>query len=268
MVTESLAPDEKPPITTTDMWRMWRDAVKAGKDDEARDFHSELVERHQPLVRFLAERMAVNLPRSVSVDDLMQEGNFGLMDALSKFDADRGIKFKTYCSTRIRGAILDSLRTQDWVPRLARRRAKDIQIVRDEFLETSGREPSDKEIAAALDLKEKDIAHHGSLKSMNSLSDRKPSGGDEAAPQMDTLGSSKEADPFSCIDHADLMKVITSSLSDKERMVLQLFYIEDLNLREIGERLHITESRVCQIRSVVLKRLRERLSGSESDLTG
>jgi RNA polymerase sigma factor for flagellar operon FliA len=268
MVTESLAPDETPPITTTDLWRLWRSAAESGREDEAHDFHSQLVERHQPLVRFLAERMAVNLPRSVSVDDLMQEGNFGLMDALNKFDADRGIKFKTYCSTRIRGSILDSLRTQDWVPRLARRRARAIQALRDEFLERSGREPSDKEIAAALDLKEKDVAHHGSLKSMNSLSDRKPSTGDEATPQMDTLGSAPNADPFSCIDHADLMDVITKSLSDKERMVLQLFYIEDLNLREIGERLHITDSRVCQIRSVVLKRLRERLSGSENDYTG
>ncbi|NQU50545.1 MAG: FliA/WhiG family RNA polymerase sigma factor [Planctomycetes bacterium] len=238
---------------TEDLWKEF-------KQNGCAEIKKELIRRYQALVRYTAERMAASLPKSVDVDDLSQEGNFGLMDAIEKFDPERGIKFKTYCSTRIRGAILDALRTQDWVPRLARTRSNKAERVRQKFMSEEGREPTDAEMAEHLDLEVKYL-NKAHARSMLNLSDRRPDSS-ERRSTIDTLSESAEDNPFDLVNRRDLMAVITRSLSEKERSILYMYYIDGLNLREIGERMALTESRVCQIHGNVIRRLRERLKGS------
>ena len=239
------------PVPTEELWRLY-------KKNADLDIRQELVSRYQPLVRFLAEHMSIKLPRSVDVDDLMQEGMFGLMDAIEKFEPERGFKFKTYCSTRVRGAILDSLRHQDWVPRLARQRANKIIKMREEFQNKVHRDPTDEEISAELGVPLKDVAKLAP-RAMHNLSDRRASPSMEGESPMDALGESSEENPLDFAHKGDLVAVLTSTLSDKERSILHMYYLEGLTLAEVGAKLSITESRVCQIRSNVIKRLRQRL---------
>jgi RNA polymerase sigma factor for flagellar operon FliA len=243
--------EEEEPVPTAELWRLY-------KKDGKKEIRDELIARHRPLVRYLAEHQVQKLPRSVSVDDMESEGTIGLMDAIEKFDPDRGIKFKTYCSTRVRGAMLDSLRQGDWVPRLARQRSNKVSKMREEWQYKFHREPTDEEIAEHLGIPEKDLAKTRPH-AMHNLSDRRVSPSAETDNQIDTLGESSEENPLDFTHRTDLIEVLTSSLSDKERHILQMYYLEGLTLREIGSVLSITESRVCQIHSNVIKRLRQRL---------
>jgi RNA polymerase sigma factor FliA len=248
-------PDTEKPLRPTE--ELWLEFKKSG-DPELKQ---ELIERYLPLVKYTAEHMVNSLPKSVDVDDLIQEGNFGLMDAIEKFDLERGIKFKTYCNTRIRGSILDSLRGQDWVPRLARTRHNRAERLRQRFLSEKGREPNDEELAAELEL---DVNHLNKARahSMLNMSDRRPDS-TERRTSIDTLSESIEVNPLESVNRADLMDVLTKPLSEKERKILYMYYIDGLNLREIGGKMSLTESRVCQIHGNVIRRLRERLKGSQ-----
>lgn len=242
---------EPEPTPTEELWKLY-------KKDADLEVRQELIDRYRPLVRFLAEHMSIKLPRSVDVDDLEQEGIFGLMDAIEKFEPERGFKFKTYCSTRVRGAILDSLRHQDWVPRLARQRSNKILKMREEFQNLHHREPTDEEIAEELGVKVQDVAKLNP-KAIHNLSDRRVSPTMEGEGPMDSLGESREDNPLDFAHRNDLVEVLTSTLSEKERSILHMYYLEGLTLAEVGSVLSITESRVCQIRSNVIKRLRTRL---------
>jgi RNA polymerase sigma factor for flagellar operon FliA len=251
MATET-SPPPHDQVSTQDLWVAYKE--KGGDD-----LREELVNRYQPTVRFLAERQCSKLPRSVDVQDLIQEGNFGLMDAIEKFDLDRNIKFKTYCSRRITGAMLDSLRGGDWVPRLARKRFADIGRFRDDFETKQGRQPSIQEIADALELKV-DQVRHAEMTSMHSVSDRRSAPTEAGESQIDTLGESGEINPLDLVHRKDLVEVLTRSLTERERLILQLYFIESRTLSEIGEMLSITESRVSQIRTNTLERLKQRLA--------
>ncbi|RMH02259.1 MAG: FliA/WhiG family RNA polymerase sigma factor [Planctomycetota bacterium] len=236
---------------------LWLEFRRSG-DQALRD---ELVERHQPLVCFLAERLCATLPASVDVDDMVQEGNFGLMDAIEKFDPGRAVKFKTYCSTRIRGAMLDALRSQDWVPRLVRQRSAQLQRLRQAWLTQYGSEPPDKEVARVLGTTVKGLAAmlpKATPTTIHNVSDRRVAPDAGAEGDIDTLRETDEADPFDEADRKDLMEVLGRCLTQKERTILTLYHLEGLTLREIGLRLGLTESRVCQIHSSILKRLRNR----------
>jgi len=252
MATESSPPPAiHDQVSTQELWIAY-------KSEGDRHIREELVNRYQPTVRFLAERQGAKLPRSVDVQDLIQEGNFGLMDAIEKFDLDRNIKFKTYCSRRITGAMLDSLRSGDWVPRLARKRSSDIAKFREAFEEEKGRQPSEAEIAKALELKV-DSVRHAEMTSMHSVSDRRSAPSEAGESQIDTLGESGEINPLDRVHRKDLVEVLTRSLTERERLILQLYFIESRTLSEIGEILSITESRVSQIRTNTLERLKQRL---------
>jgi RNA polymerase sigma factor for flagellar operon FliA len=249
---------EQPALTAEELWNHWKET---GDDS----FKDRLVELHLPLVRFIAERMCANLPPSVNSDDLAQEGIFGLIDAIGKFDPEHGVKFKTYCSTRVRGAMYDALRTQDWVPRLVRKRAAMLAEVRRIFLARYGCEPTDTELAKALDLPEEELdvfRKKAEPRAVHSESDRRVTAESDTNPDIDTLGESDESNPLEVVKRRDLMEVLTRALTEKERSILELYYHKGLTLREIGLRLNLTESRVCQIHSHVIKRLRER-HGSE-----
>lgn len=247
-----------------ELWRRYRETGDPR-------IKQEIVVRHQTLVRYVAERVCQNLPPSVEVDDLIQDGNFGLMDAIERFDLDRGIKFKTYCSSRIRGAILDALRTQDWVPRLVRQRAAKLERIQRQWLSRYGREPSQAELAEALAVEEPQVARElakATPRAILNVSDRRLPAGEGGEAPLEVLAESREMDPAEAIQRRDLMEELTRSLTPKERTILYLYYREGLTLREIGEHLALTESRVCQIHSNVITRLRERLASRGDQYQG
>lgn len=253
MAADPTPPSDQDEMPLDEIWERYR-------KKPTNELKHELVRRHRPLVRYLAQHQASKLPHSVDVDDLEQEGVVGLMDAIDKFDPSRGVKFKTYCGTRVRGAMLDSLRGLDWVPRLARQRATKVDKVSARLREELGRAPEDTEVAKALDLPVAAVRDASPL-AMHSISDRRQPTTEGGDSQLDGLAAASHGDPVDSVQRQDLVEALTRSLNPKEKSILQMYYLEGLTLREIGDRLSITESRVCQIRSNVIKRLRQHLEG-------
>jgi RNA polymerase sigma factor for flagellar operon FliA len=218
------------------------------------------MERHLPLVRYIAERLLQTLPKSIELDDLVSAGLFGLMDAIRGFDADRGIKFKTYCSTRIRGSILDQLRSQDWVPRLVRLKASRIDKALHRLTGEYGREPTHAELAESLELDHQELSkemREANAKAMFSLSEKwEDHDDDNATEKVDVLEDRQSIDPMHELNRRDLLNFLTRSLTHKERFIIEQYYRVGHTMREIGEMLALTESRVCQIHSNVMGRLK------------
>ena len=231
---------------------------------------NELIERYYPLVRYIAERLLQTLPKSIELDDLISAGQFGLMDAIRGFDPRRGIKFKTYCSTRIRGSILDQLRSQDWVPRLVRLRASKIERAYQRLTGEFGREPTHAELARELEMDHNELAaemEQAQAKTMFSLSEKWDDDDDGAVEKIETIEDDDAIDPVVELNRRDLMKYITRSLTHKERFIIEQYYQFGHTMREIGEMLALTESRVCQIHSNVIGRLKQLLSQRNDTLT-
>jgi RNA polymerase sigma factor FliA len=230
---------------------------------------NELIERHYPLVRYIAERLLQTLPKSIELDDLVSAGQFGLMDAIRGFDPNRGIKFKTYCSTRIRGSILDQLRSQDWVPRLVRLKASRIDKALQRLTGEFGREPTHAELARALELEHGDLAREmidSQAKTMFSLSEKWDDDDDGSVEKVEILEDRQAIDPVHELNRRDLMGFITRSLTHKERFIIEQYYQYGHTMREIGEMLTLTESRVCQIHSNVMGRLKNLLAQRDNSL--
>lgn len=236
-----------------EIWKAW----KKRKDPKARE---ALIIRYTPLVAVIAEREVQRLPRSVDVNDLKQEGFSGLDDAIRRFDPSRGFKFKTFASRRIRGAMMDALRRLDWQPRNERQRSNQVEATRAELFEKLGRDPTDREIAQRLRLKERDVQKL-QPRQMHSVSDRRQTAHEEGDHSLDSLAESREESP---IDHAhrkDLLEELGRVLTEKERRILAMYYMEGLTFRQIGSHLSITESRVCQIHTNMKKRLQQQFEG-------
>jgi RNA polymerase sigma factor for flagellar operon FliA len=235
-------------------------AYKEHADQGARN---RLLERYYPLVRYIGERLLATLPRSIELDDLTSSGFFGLMDAIDGFDMTRGIKFKTYCSTRVRGAILDELRSQDWVPRLVRLKANKIARAGRALEARLGRTPTEEEMALELGIsgnEYQEMREDASAVSVHSLSDRfDDSRGDGGLEKADVIADKSSDSPLEAINRRDVIDVLTRSLSQKERRIIIMYYYEGLTMKEIGRILDLTESRVCQIHSNVITRLKERV---------
>ncbi len=230
---------------------------------------NELIERHYPLVRYIAERLLQTLPKSIELDDLISAGQFGLMDAIRGFDPSRGIKFKTYCSTRIRGSILDQLRSQDWVPRLVRLKASRIDKALQRLTGEFGREPTHAELARALELEHGDLSREmldSQAKTMFSLSEKWDDDDDGSVEKVEILEDRQAIDPVHELNRRDLMGFITRSLTHKERFIIEQYYQYGHTMREIGEMLTLTESRVCQIHSNVMGRLKNLLAQRDGSL--
>jgi len=256
---------------TEDLWVFYQD-VKGKKDQQERieEIRNELMERHLPLVRYIADRLLQTLPKSIELDDLVSAGLFGLMDAIRGFDLERGIKFKTYCSTRIRGSILDQLRSQDWVPRLVRLKAGRIEKALQRLTGEYGREPTHTELAEALQMEHTELSkemREANAKAMFSLSEKwEDHDDDNATEKLDVLEDKDACDPFREMNRADLLTFITRSLTHKERFIIEQYYQVGHTMREIGEMLALTESRVCQIHSNVMGRLKGLLGQKQSTL--
>jgi RNA polymerase sigma factor for flagellar operon FliA len=222
-----------------------------------------LIELHMPLVRVIAERLLQTLPKSIDLDDLSSAGTFGLMDAINGYDLSRGIKFKTYCTTRIRGSILDELRSQDWVPRLVRLKAHRLEKALRSLEGELGRDPNQFELAEAMDMSLMELRatkSEANAKTIFSLSEKwDDSDDDNEMEKVEILADKKCQDPVQTMHQRDVLELITSNLTKKERLIIIMYYYEGLTMREIGEIMELTESRVCQIHSNVMSRLKGQL---------
>lgn len=247
---------------TEDVSAVW---IEFKKDQSNQALRNRLMERYLPLVKYNAERVWAKLPEGVDLNDLMSAGVFGLMDAIEAFDLERGVKFETYCVPRIRGAMLDELRTMDWVPRLVRSKASKMEAARKAVLARFGRPPTDKEIAAQMQLpiqefeKLKQEASAVNLVSLNKKWYETDSYKD--VREVDVLEDAKGEDPTNGIQKLDLMKMVTKGLNRNERLIIILYYYEELTMKEIGSTLGLSESRVSQMHSSIVARLKEQLGG-------
>lgn len=231
-------------------WSHWVD----GREPRAREW---LVVNYSGLVKFVAGRLGAGLPKSVDTADLVSAGVFGLMDAIDKFDPNHGVKFETYAVPRIRGAILDSLRALDWVPRSVRSRSRSVQNAISELEHTLGRAPNEEEIAAHLEIAVEELQKWLSDIASGTVGPLDHLVGD-AAPRTEAADAAIE--DRSMRDH---MRAEIKKLPDRERTVLVLYYDENLTLSEIGEVLGVTESRVSQIHSKAVLQLRSRLAAAD-----
>ncbi|GIW71831.1 MAG: RNA polymerase sigma factor [Planctomycetota bacterium] len=237
------------------------------------ELRNRLMERYLPLVRATAERIRRRLPQSVELGDLESAGIFGLRDAIEGFDLQRGVKFETYCTTRVRGAILDELRSIDWVPRLVRTRANQLDKAMHDLEADLGRQPTDRELAArlGLELSELDaVVKEATAVNVVSLSESWPGAEEEerAVRKLDVLEDRRQHRPLEQLHHRDFLAVAARSLTPKERLILLLYYFEEMTMREIGLTLGLSESRVCQLHTRIMNKLREQFERSRCDLLG
>lgn len=215
--------------------RLWADFKESG----SQELRNRLVLQYSPLVKYVAGRVRSGLPSSVESNDLVSEGVIGLMDAIDKFEPGRGLQFQTYAVSRIRGAIIDSLRAADWVPRAVRSTIRDITRVQTSLETELGRAPTDQEVAAALEVSVASLRKmYGSISSTGIASLDELGFGDEVAPRAD-----EPAD-----DHQlDALLPAVRELAERDQVIVALYYYEGLTLSEIGQVLGVSESRVSQL---------------------
>ncbi|MDO5553876.1 MAG: FliA/WhiG family RNA polymerase sigma factor [Planctomycetia bacterium] len=240
---------------------VWQEYIK---DRSNVDLRNRLIEHYQPLVRYHGERLAARLPDEVEVDDLVSAGNFGLMNAIEAFDPDRGTKFETYCPNRIRGAMLDELRDMDWVPRLVRFRARKLNEAKRELSDKLGRVPSEEELAEHMNLSPDEMTRMvNDSNAVNLVSlDKKwfETDGSKDISEIDLIEDQRSEDPTHRIQKSDIMRLVTKGLSQSERMIIILYYYEEMTMKEVGMTLNLSESRVSQMHSSIVSRLQQQLA--------
>jgi RNA polymerase sigma factor for flagellar operon FliA len=234
--------------------------------DEARN---RLVEAYQPLASEIARRFAMRLPRSVDRGDLETAASVGLMSAVEGFDPERGVRFESYCELRVKGALLDELRTQDWLPRPWRQRLELHKRVLERLRSHKGAEPSDEEVAVAMEmgLPEYRQIFGNALPgaptgSMPSSGER---GGDDLPASLDIVADPHGNAPEERLTRDELLGLVTQKLTEQEQRILYLKYWEELPMREIGTLTRLSESRVCKIHARLLERLKDRLRVNADD---
>ena len=225
---------------------------------------NQLVEVYVPLVKYHAQRVWSRLPDGVDVDDLISAGIFGLIDAIDAFDLGRDVKFETYCAPRIRGAMLDELRSMDWVPRLVRTKAKRLNEANKILDEKLGRKPTDMELADYLNMSVDELKKlMQSSTTVNVVSLNKKwaeTDSSKEVSELDILEDMKGEDPTERLQKVDTMRLVTKGLKRNERLILLLYYYQDMTMKEIGATLDLSESRVSQIHSSIVQRLQIQLS--------
>jgi len=256
---KNYTPDERAEQTR---WLEYRKT----RNPEIRDY---FIKQYSPLVKYVAGKVAVGMPSNVEFDDLVGFGVFGLLDAIEKFDIDKNVKFKTYAVTRIRGAIFDELRSIDWVPRSVRQKTKEVEETIGNLEARLGRPATDQEVASSLGLNEEEY-----LKTMMKISGTSLISinemwytGDEKdkVSIVESIEAPMSLNPEVMAEREEIRRVIVDAINelpDKEKKILVLYYFEDLTLREIGQVLEVTESRVSQLHTKAITRLRGRLRNS------
>ena len=242
---------------------LWRRYKKNG-DATIRD---HFVKQYAPLVKYVAGKISIGLPHHVEFDDLVGYGVFGLFDAIKKYDPDKQVKFNTYAVTRIRGAIFDELRSIDWVPRSVRQKSRAIENSLRKLEITLGRSATEKELADELGLTMKELdstLQKVSGTTLLSLSDLWHTGDDGKSVSIgDSITTPNVLHPDAIVEKQEIRKVVASAiqeLPEKEKKVLILYYYEDLTLKEIGKVLEVTESRISQMHTKAIMRLRAKLT--------
>ncbi len=226
----------------------------------------ELILEHLPQIKYIAQRISAKLPSHVELNDLVSAGILGLLDALEKFDPNRGVKFKTYAELRIKGAILDSLRNLDWAPRSLRKKSKDLEKVYRELEQRLGRPATDKEVCDEMDITLDDFyelvdqikgLNLGSFQELSSQEDDKNS-----EPLVKYVPDAPQLDPFFVFHKSEIQGILSTAidtLPKKERLVVSLYYFDELTMKEIGKVLGVNESRVSQLHTKAMLRLRTKL---------
>lgn len=250
-------------VELRDLWRRY----KVEGDQSARE---RLVVAYSPMVKFVAGRLGAGLPSHVDDADLISYGLMGLIGSIERFEPERGIKFETFAMTRIRGAIIDELRSLDWVPRSVRSRAREIEVAQAKLEHELQRVPTEAELAAKLGLEEEDLQTslleiaNSSVYALDELWSVRDSTGDQVS-LLDTIADDGAADPQEALATSEVKDRLTeaiASLPEREQLVVALYYYENLTLREIGEVLGVTESRVSQLHTKAVMRLRSGLQQS------
>jgi RNA polymerase sigma factor for flagellar operon FliA len=253
-----------------DTQSLWRQYKTRPGDKALRD---RLILTYAPLVKYVAGRLGSGLPAHVDDDDLISYGLLGLIGAIERYDPDRDVKFETYAIARIKGSIIDELRAMDWVPRSVRARARDIERAIAELERKLHRAPTDEEIAdkvgittAELEDSLTDISR-SSIAALDELWTVNTGGGGDQIALIDTIEDSEAPDPQGSLSETEMKEAIGEAIArlpEREKLVVTLYYYEELTLREIGEVLGVTESRVSQLHTKAVLRLKARLSGSTS----
>jgi RNA polymerase sigma factor for flagellar operon FliA len=245
---------------------LWREYTKS-RDQAVRD---RLILTYAPLVKYVAGRLGSGLPAHVDENDLVSYGLLGLIGAIERFDPDRDIKFETYAIARIKGSIIDELRAMDWVPRSVRSRARDIERAIGELERKLMRAPTDEEIAEKLGVSVDELdgslteISRSSIAALDELWTISSAGGDQVA-LIDTIEDTQGPEPQTELAQTELKEALGEAIArlpEREKLVVTLYYYEELTLREIGEVLGVTESRVSQLHTKAILRLKARLAGS------
>ncbi len=251
-----------------DVEALWT-RYKSTAEQDARD---QLILNYSALVKYVAGRVAVGLPKNVEQSDLVSYGIFGLIDAIEKFQPERGYKFETYAIARIKGAILDELRSIDWVPRSVRAKARELEKAMAKLESQLHRSPSDEELAAEMGIGETQLQNmlsQISFVGLVALDEMLSVGGDrgEGLTLGDTIADSAEG-PVGLYEVEEMRHILAQAIGkmpEREKVVLTLYYYEGLTLAEIGEVLGVTESRVCQIHTKSILQLRSRMLAAERE---
>jgi RNA polymerase sigma factor FliA len=250
---------------TQTLWVEYR----RSRDQLVRD---RLILTYAPLVKFVAGRVGASLPSHVDEQDLVSYGLLGLIGAIERFDPDREIKFETFAMARIRGAIIDELRSLDWVPRSVRTRARQIERAIQALEKELMRAPTDEEIAKKLGVTGEELEeslHEISRSTVAALDELwSPSGGGDQIALIDTIEDESGPDPEASLEQTEIKEALAeaiSSLPEREKLVVTLYYYEELTLREIGEVLGVTESRVSQLHTKAVLRLKAHLAGAQRE---
>ncbi len=248
-----------------DKWIMW-------KDEGSKEAEVDLVVQYLPLVSKVAARLAIGLPNNVDRDDLISYGRMGLLDALSKFDHTRGLQFETYAMWRIRGAMIDGLRENDWIPRTVRDKAKKIDEAYTYLEQLNLRTPTEQELCAHLGMSEREIQqvfYDTSLAAMVSIDEVVGDEDEQKTARHSYIVDEVTERPESVAEKNNLKEVLSltiDKLPEKERLVVSLFYFEELTLSEIAEVLNLSPSRISQLHSKAIFRLRSALNRWKSQL--
>ena len=247
-------------VELRDLWRRY-------KEDGDASARERLVVAYSPMVKFVAGRLGAGLPSHVEDADLISYGLMGLIGAIERFEPERGFKFETFAMTRIRGSIIDELRSLDWVPRSVRSRARKIETTQSKLEHELQRAPSEEELASKLGYSEEELRtslleiSNSSVYALDELWTVSDSSGDQVS-LLDTIADDGAADPQEALATSEVKDRLTkaiASLSEREQLVVALYYYENLTLREIGEVLGVTESRVSQLHTKAVMRLKSGL---------
>ena len=243
-------------MKTVDKDKLWKDYQKK----PTRELREQLIIEYSQLVKLVAGRLSMYLGHNVEYDDLVSYGIFGLIDAIDKFDADKNVKFETYASLRIRGSILDQIRKMDWIPRTVRQRQRKLDEGVKQIEAQTGRNASDDEIAQVLGISPDELLNWQSQLKVSNLVSMTEFEENGTEPAMDTTYNSHFTQPEEVVEKEELKKTLVEALdalTEKERRVIELYYYEEMTLKEISKILEVSESRVSQLHTKSLIKMKK-----------